>query len=426
MHRDAPAAPGVALAPGEFIADHRAQLAALPLFEGIPLTVLEPLLLRCEYLRLPDGAVLLAPGEANRHLYLLLAGQLVVHLESLDSAKGFRIDAGEFAGEVSIIDGMPPTAWVSAARDSLVIAIPETLLWTDLLRVPGAARNLLRQFATRLRSRNAAMQKSLEENLRLEHLQKELRVARDLQAGMLPRAPLFPAMVEIEVDGRMTPAKEVGGDFFDAFALDADRVCLAVGDVAGKGIPAALFMVRAVTLLRTEMLNGRDVLGAIQALNLALSQDNPLCMFVTLMICVIDVRRGRLDHVNGGHNRPLFGDRAQRFRYLAQPTGVLVGIDPAASYESAARDLRPEDMLVLYTDGITEAENAAQEQFGEGRLLETVDSHRNVCAAAMVERVCAAVQEFVAGAEPSDDLTILAVRYLGPPPADDAAASPMR
>lgn len=426
MHRDAPAAPGVALAPGEFIADHRAQLAALPLFEGIPLTVLEPLLLRCEYLRLPDGAVLLAPGEANRHLYLLLAGQLVVHLESLDSAKGFRIDAGEFAGEVSIIDGMPPTAWVSAARDSLVIAIPETLLWTDLLRVPGAARNLLRQFATRLRSRNAAMQKSLEENLRLEHLQKELRVARDLQAGMLPRAPLFPAMVEIEVDGRMTPAKEVGGDFFDAFALDADRVCLAVGDVAGKGIPAALFMVRAVTLLRTEMLNGRDVLGAIQALNLALSQDNPLCMFVTLMICVIDVRRGRLDHVNGGHNRPLFGDRAQRFRYLAQPTGVLVGIDPAASYESAARDLRPEDMLVLYTDGITEAENAAQEQFGEGRLLEVVNSQPNSCAAAMVERVCAAVQEFVAGAEPSDDLTILAVRYLGPPPADDAAASPMR
>lgn len=426
MHRDAPAAPGVALAPGEFIADHRAQLAALPLFEGIPLTVLEPLLLRCEYLRLPDGAVLLAPGEANRHLYLLLAGQLVVHLESLDSAKGFRIDAGEFAGEVSIIDGMPPTAWVSAAQDSLVIAIPETLLWTDLLRVPGAARNLLRQFATRLRSRNAAMQKSLEENLRLEHLQKELRVARDLQAGMLPRAPLFPAMVEIEVDGRMTPAKEVGGDFFDAFALDADRVCLAVGDVAGKGIPAALFMVRAVTLLRTEMLNGRDVLGAIQALNLALSQDNPLCMFVTLMICVIDVRRGRLDHVNGGHNRPLFGDRAQRFRYLAQPTGVLVGIDPAASYESAARDLRPEDMLVLYTDGITEAENAAQEQFGEGRLLEVVNSQPNSCAAAMVERVCAAVQEFVAGAEPSDDLTILTVRYLGPSPADDAAASPMR
>lgn len=426
MHRDAPAAPGVALAPGEFIADHRAQLAALPLFEGIPLTVLEPLLLRCEYLRLPDGAVLLAPGEANRHLYLLLAGQLVVHLESLDSAKGFRIDAGEFAGEVSIIDGMPPTAWVSAAQDSLVIAIPETLLWTDLLRVPGAARNLLRQFATRLRSRNAAMQKSLEENLRLEHLQKELRVARDLQAGMLPRAPLFPAMVEIEVDGRMTPAKEVGGDFFDAFALDADRVCLAVGDVAGKGIPAALFMVRAVTLLRTEMLNGRDVLGAIQALNLALSQDNPLCMFVTLMICVVDVRRGRLDHVNGGHNRPLFGDRAQRFRYLAQPTGVLVGIDPAASYESAARDLRPEDMLVLYTDGITEAENAAQEQFGEGRLLEVVNSQPNSCAAAMVERVCAAVQEFVAGAEPSDDLTILTVRYLGPPPADDAAASPMR
>lgn len=418
------AGPGTPLAPEAFIASHRAQLAALPLFADLPFALLEPLLLRCEYRELAPGAVLLSPGEDNRHLYLLLSGQLIVHLESLASDKGFRIDAGEFAGEVSIIDGMPPTAWVSAARDSLMIAIPEALLWTDLLRVPGAARNLFRQIATRLRSRNAAMQKSLEENLRLEHLQKELRVARDLQAGMLPRSPLFPGMAAIDVEGLMTPAKEVGGDFFDAFALDAERVCLAVGDVAGKGIPAALFMVRAMTLLRTEMLNGRDVLGAIQTLNLALSQDNPLCMFVTLMICVIDLRRGRLDYVNGGHNRPLFGAGVPGFRYLAQPQGILVGIDPGARYEPAARDLCPGDMLILYTDGITEAENGAQEQFGEVRLLEVVDGQGDTCAAAMVERVCAAVQEFVAGAEPSDDLTILAVRYLGRSPADDAVAPP--
>ena len=417
------AAPGIPLAPGKFLADYRTRLAALPLFADIPFATLEPLLLRCEYWQLPPGAVLLSPGEANHHLYLLLSGELIVHLESLASDKGFRIEAGEFAGEVSIIDGMPPTAHVSAARDCLVIAIPEVLLWADLLRVPGAARNLLRQIATRLRSRNAAMRKALEESLRLEHLQKELRVAQDLQAGMLPRAPLFPGVAAIDVQGHMTPAKEVGGDFFDAFALDAERICLAIGDVAGKGIPAALFMVRAMTLLRTEMLNGQDPGRAIEALNLALSEDNPLCMFVTLMICVIDLRHGRLHYVNGGHNRPLLGNGAPGFRYLDQPKGVLVGVDPGAAYEPAVRDLDPGDMLILYTDGITEAENPVQEQFGEARLLEVVGNNGDLGADALVERVCAAVREFTAGAEPSDDLTILAVRYLGEPSSEHATVN---
>lgn len=418
------AIPGIPLAAGEFIADHRTRLAELPLFAGIPFAVLEPLLLRCEYRQLPPGTVLLSPGEANRHLFLLLSGQLIVHLESLASDKGFRIEAEQFAGEVSIIDGMAPTAHVSAARDCLVIAIPETLLWVDLLRVPGAARNLLRQIATRLRSRNAAMQQSLEESLRLEHLHKELRVAQELQAGMLPRPPLFPGLAAIDVHGHMAPAKSVGGDFFDAFALDAERVCLAIGDVAGKGIPAALFMVRAMTMLRTEMLNGREVLGAIQALNLALSRDNPLCVFVTLMICVIDLRHARLQLVNGGHNRPLFGDGTGGFGYLDQPRGILVGIDPGAVYEVAMRDLRPREMLIFYTDGITEAENAAQEQFGEARLREVVSANGNLGAAAVVEQICAAVGKFTAGAEPSDDLTILAVRYLGGPPPEGAIAAP--
>ncbi len=416
-------APGIPLAPAEFIAGHRARLAALPLFADLPFARLEPLLLRCEYRRLPAGTVLLSPGEANRHLYLLLSGELIVHLESLASDKGFRIDAGEFVGEVSIIDGMPPTAYVSAARDCLVIAIPEALLWANLLRVPGTARNLLRQIATRLRARNAAMQKSLEENLRLEHLRKELRVAQELQAGMLPRSPLFPGTAAIDAQGRMTPAKAVGGDFFDAFALDAEHLCLAIGDVAGKGIPAALFMVRAMTQLRTEMLRGHDARAAIQALNEFLSEDNPLCMFVTLMIGVIDLRHGRLHYVNGGHNRPLFGSPASGFRYLDQPQGVLVGVDPGAVYEPAARDLQPGETLILYTDGITEAENALAEQFGETRLLEVVDGNRDLGADALVERVCAAVREFTAGAEPSDDLTILAVRYLGGQPCAGTAAA---
>jgi sigma-B regulation protein RsbU (phosphoserine phosphatase) len=413
MDQGTPATPGVGLAPREVIAKHRAQLTALPLFAGTPFTTLEPLLLRCEYRYLAHGSVLLSSGQANHHLYLLLSGRLTIHLESLESERGFVVEPGEFVGEVSIIDSLAPTASVSAAGDCLVVGIPETLLWSDFLLVPGIARNLLRQIAARLRSRNAAMQKTLEQSLRLEYLEKELRIARDLQVGMLPMRPLFPGIPEIEVEGLMVPAREVGGDFFDAFSVDADHICVAIGDVAGKGIPAALFMMRSITLLRTEMLNSQDILRTIETLNVQLSRDNPLCMFVTLMICLIDLRRGRLHYANGGHNRPLFGNAEQGFQYLEQPKGILAGIDPSAVYATATRELREGDMLILYTDGINEAENTVEAQFTEPRLLEVVNSHRAETAGAMVERVCDAVTEFVGGAEPSDDLTMVAVRYLG-------------
>ncbi|KJV07729.1 hypothetical protein [Methylocucumis oryzae] len=165
---------------------------------------------------------------------MLLEGELTVHIDNLESHKGFQIKPGEFVGEVSIIDGQVPTAYVRTSEPSLVISIHESLLWSEFFLIPGAAKNILQQIATRMRARNLAIQKAVEQSLRLEHLEKELVIAQELQLSMLPYQPFFPNHPQVEVDAFIKPAKEVGGDLYDAFPLDADRVCIAIGDVAGK------------------------------------------------------------------------------------------------------------------------------------------------------------------------------------------------
>ena len=396
-----------------FVSAHQDLLTTLPICAGIPFHLLEPFLLQCEYKRLNLGELLLSPGQANHYIFLLLSGQLAIHIDTLASNQGFFIQPGEMVGEVSIIDGLAPTAYVNALEDSLIMAIHETVLWSNFIQIPGAARNLLRQIAVRMRARNAAIQKSVEQTLRLEHLEKELQIAQDLQASMLPCRPLFSKHPQVDVDALMKPAKEVGGDFFDAFPLDAERVCIAIGDVAGKGIPAALFMVRSITVLRTEMLKTKDLLQTIHAINQILSDDNELCMFVTLMIGVVDLGSGRLQYVNGGHNRPLFGNFNDGFHFLEQPSGILVGIDPQAVYQIAERNLSPGDMLILYTDGVTEAMNPAQEEFTEHNLLEFVNGQSEQSAGDMIAGIQRAVQDFASTAEQSDDLTLLALCYRG-------------
>ena len=318
------------LDPVAFVASNPQLLSRLPVYDGIPFELLQPLLLRCEYRRLDAGDLLLSPGVPNHELFFLLSGQLSIYVDFVGSDKNFEVGLGEFVGEVSIIDGLAPTGFVAATAASVVLAIHERILWSEFFQLPGFARNFLRQLARRMRDRNAAIQQSVERTLRLEHLEKELRIAQELQASMLPVRPLLPGLSAVSVDALMEPAREIGGDFYDAFALDEYTICLAIGDVSGKGVPAALFMVRCITLLRAQLTQSKNLLHTIHALNAMLCEDNPMCMFVTVMVCLVDLREARLDYVNGGHNPALFGNFRDGFDFLAQPKGILLGIDPQA------------------------------------------------------------------------------------------------
>jgi sigma-B regulation protein RsbU (phosphoserine phosphatase) len=385
------------------------------LFQGIPAGTIQSLISGCEIRLLQPGEVLLEPGQRNQNLYLLLDGQAKVHIDRIDTRQAFLIDPGECMGEISIIDGKPATAFVVAHAPAHVLVIPESILWSEFLSIPGVAKNFMRLFAERFRARNQAMLAAREQQLRLEQLQKELAIAQDIQLGMLPRElDLDPA---IEIAASMTPAQQVGGDFFDAFPVNSDEFCIAVGDVSGKGVPAALFMVRTMGLLRNELLKDQSLDRAVGALNRALCEDNPTCMFTTLVCGVLNVRDGSLRYMSAGHDPVILGRRGAAFAQLPRPRGVLLGVDEDASYALDSVVLSEGDMVLLYTDGVTEAMNERHELFSLERLLECLNADVAADADSLAFRIKGTVEAFVAGAAPSDDLTTLVLRYRGRPAA---------
>jgi sigma-B regulation protein RsbU (phosphoserine phosphatase) len=402
---------------GELIVEDRRRVglvASLPICSGISRDALEPILSRCEVQDLSPGEVLLSPERENHHLFLLLDGRLRVHLDAVDGEEGFPIDPGECIGDISIIDGMAPSAWVVAEGPARVLAIYEEIVWSDLIKIPGMARNFMRQLADRMRQRTNEMQLALEHELRLEHLERELAIAHDIQTLILPpRGSLLPRHPQVDISAMMSPAREVGGDFYDVFALDARRVCIAIGDVSGKGVPAALFMVRAMTLLRAEMMNNGDLADAFTSLNRMLCADNVTSMFVTMLVVFLDVTTGAYELVNGGHNRPLVATAGNGYDYLELPDGLVLGVEKNASYETARGVLARNDVLVLYTDGVAEARNRDQDFYSMERLMRYLDHAGARRAAEVVDAIVEDVEAFADNAPQSDDITLVALRYLG-------------
>lgn len=247
-----------------------------------------------------------------------------------------------------------------------------------------------------------------------ERIESELNVATEIQASLLPRIfPPFPDRPEVEIFALMDPAKEVGGDFYDFFFIDDRNLCFLIADVADKGVPAALYMMVAKTLLKTEAQRGVPPDEILSRVNGVLSDDNDKCMFLTVFCAVLNIDTGELLFANAGHNPPLLRGCQAGFRYLKVKAGMVLGPMPESRYQTETMTLERGDTLLLYTDGVTEAKNAASELFGEDRLLETVDGVPGGDVREMVQAVRGGVDLFAAGAPRSDDITLLAVRFAG-------------
>ena len=301
------------------------------LLAEIPLPLLEDVVGQCEHASLAPGDVLLAPGEENHTLYFVLSGRLRMHLDARDSPNPLAIPAGEIVGEMSIVEGRPVSAWVIADQPSLLLAMPEQIFWDDFVTVPGANRRLMQFLISRMRSTNAVLQGELERKVRYELLKRELESAWKIQANLLPSAkPLFRSPA-VDVHALIRPAREVGGDFFDALALDETHLCVAIGDVSGKGMPAALVMVRVVTLLRSALLERKNPMTVLPDLNLRLCEANEEFMFVTLAKRRADRYDHRLPHVpfeRGAQPTGRFRSRVGTFRTWEPPRGRFSVLPP--------------------------------------------------------------------------------------------------
>jgi serine phosphatase RsbU (regulator of sigma subunit)/anti-sigma regulatory factor (Ser/Thr protein kinase) len=389
------------------------------IFRGVPYDQVEDVIASCRVIRFEDGQVLLRPGERNDVLALVLSGRLRVHLDAPDSSNFFAIDAGQYAGELSVIDRKPVSAYVVADSGCRVLVVGADVLFGRLLAIPEVNRNFIAGLAERVRRTSVRVADQIRSELELERLQRDLAFAQEIQAGMLPQeSPLFSDRPEVDCAGRLRAARQVGGDFYDAFFVDDHRLFIAIGDVCGKGLPAALFMVRAMTLLRSEA--GRRagsrrayVQRIVERLNRLLFERNDQSLFTTLFCAVLDTDTGTLAYVNAGHNPPALLLGAGGFGLLDGPRNPLAGIVDVLSFTGGELQLAPDSALVLYTDGVTDAQNRDGAHFGVERLLATLDGAARD-ATALIEATIAAVDAFAGAVPQADDITLLALRYCGP------------
>ncbi|MBQ6523227.1 MAG: SpoIIE family protein phosphatase [Atopobiaceae bacterium] len=248
-------------------------------------------------------------------------------------------------------------------------------------------------------------------------IDRELEYAREIQESALPLTfPPFPEIDRFDIYALMDAAREVGGDFYDFFLIDDHTLGLLIADVSGKGIPASLFMMAAKTELANYMSSGMPLNEAVQAANRRLCQSNNAGMFVTVWAATLDYTTGLLTYVNAGHNPPLLRHDGS-WEWLRQRSGLFLGTFDTARYRSYQHVLTPDDELLLYTDGVTEAFSAQGEQYGEARLQAFAESHPDLSPHPMALTLRSAIARWAVGAEQSDDITILALEYGTPPQA---------
>ncbi len=255
-------------------------------------------------------------------------------------------------------------------------------------------------------------------------IERDLATAKAIQESALPRTfPPFPQIEDFDIYASMTPAREVGGDFYDLFLVDDHTLAFLIADVSGKGIPASLFMMAAKIEIANNVQAGMDLPVALQTANWHLCQGNDAGMFVTTWAGMLDYETGTLTYVNAGHNPPLLRHNG-RWRWLEERHGLFLGSFDSAKYRSSTITLERGDELLLYTDGVNEAFSASGEQYGNDRLERFLQQHATLHPHALSDALRTDISHWEAGAEQSDDITILTLEYGVPPEASGTLTVP--
>ena len=303
---------------------------------------------------------------------------------------------------------------IDATGWQLSIIIPEEILYVELRRVGllvtilmilGMALVVFIMYHT-----TKSFLKLFEVNNQKERMAGELQIARTIQSAMLPKVfPPFADRPDLNIYGMVHPAKEIGGDLYD-FYVRQDKLFFCVGDVSGKGVPASLVMAMIRSLFRSVSAHELKAERIMQLMNDPLTEQNEQDMFVTFFVGVLDLETGELNYCNGGHNAPILMQR-NGMKELDVLPNLPIGIVSGFKYTGQNTRIQRGDTLFLFTDGLTEAENAAHDQFGEQRMMQTLAETEGLQPREMIETMQARVASFVGNAPQSDDLTMLAVRF---------------
>ena len=436
--------------------DIAAILALHPIFAALDKLALAAVAAGGASVRFEAGTTLMRQGQTDTCAYAILDGEADVFVE-LPTGPVHMATLGprRIIGELAALTEMPRTATVTARtalsalrleRDSLMALAVEfpalgvsiigelgrrmhgmnrslayltyaaealgrdeydPAMLAELTAEPGELASFARAFAT--------MAEEIQAKARRRH---EMQAAAAIQQSILPGPlPHIGQLRRVDLHAEMHPAREIGGDFYDYVFVEPDQLAVTVADVSGKGIPAAFFMAVSRTVLRG--VGGEDMAGRMTAANRVLATENDAGMFVTLFHGVFDLATGVLRYCNAGHNPPYLLRAGGCYERLTR-TGIAFGIDSTQHYAAGETQLASGDALFLFSDGITEAFDATAAEFGEARLTAILRQRPVGSAADLVGRVLAAIKEFAAGAEQSDDITCLALVFT--PEASAAAA----
>ena len=340
-------------------------------------------------------------GDYRQALYWQKRTRAVI--DSIQSSEA-RSQMNEFDTELSVAYAENEAKEMELAKDHLLLIAGAVMaaLVIGFLSIFAYRRNKHVKNLKLVHSKLQDAYDKLEETTAAkERIESELRIAREIQKRMLPH--VFPRRRDVDLYAMMTPAKEVGGDLY-SYALIDDLLYFCVGDVSGKGVPAALYMAEVTRMFRT-LVDGRLMPNAIaNRLNHALAEDNDQGMFVTMFIGLLDLKSGRMEFCNAGHNPPLLNGE-----YMKMEANAPIGLWPELKFEGEEVGDMHGKTLFIYTDGINEAENCNKEQFGDARLKALLQNDLGN-ARETSETIHRAVEEFVGGAEPSDDLTKMCIK----------------
>ena len=245
-----------------------------------------------------------------------------------------------------------------------------------------------------------------------QRIESELALAKAIQTSSLPSIfPAFPDMHGFDIYAGMEPAKEVGGDFYDFYFIDDENFMFLIADVSGKGVPAALFMMTTKTLINYIAKSGLPPKEMMQTINQRICENNKQGFFITLLAGIVNVKTGKITFINCGHNPPLIKQKNNDYKYLDLDSNIVLGVFDSAEFNIYESQLNAGDTIFLYTDGITEAINTSDEQYGEERLLNTINKIHQNDIRLISDDLKADVKEFTKEAPQSDDMTILIFKY---------------
>lgn len=406
-------------------------IRSVPLFSNLPPDEIEALAATLTEKTYPAQTILFREGEYGNRFYIVIEGgiEIIMAMDTPDERILAVRDTGGFIGEMSLLsrDGLR-TASARIQTQTRLLELTRADFDALLNRVPTFAYEMLRVLSERLDvAQNDALQELIEKNRQLskayeelkaaqaqiiekEILDRELHQASEIQQSLLPSA--LPQIPGYDIGARMIPAREVGGDFYDVFPLDDDNLGLVVGDVSGKGIPAALYMAMTTRLLRSEAGYGVSPEATLHCVNEHLLDMNIKRMFVTILYGVLQQSTGEFTYVRAGHEYPLICDRGGEVLSIEKGCGQPLGFFNQPLIEVRSIRMSPGYTLAVYSDGVTEAENDREEFFGASGLETVFPGLLVESAQGMCDQLVEIIAQFSGDVPQSDDITVLTLKKL--------------